>query len=91
MHKNFTYYKQKKLLLYITEVDSYSVQCIPDGLINDIKQMDIELVIWVKLIPNNIIILYLHDFIFIMCTIILILSAVEGLNGFKKLNIKDID
>ena len=53
--------------------------------------MDIELVIWVKLIPNNIIILYLHDFIFIMCTIILILSAVEGLNGFKKLNIKDID
>ena len=29
-------------------------------------------------------------FIFIMCTMILILSAVEGLNGFKKLNIKDI-
>ena len=29
-------------------------------------------------------------FIFIVCATILILSAVEGINGFKKLNIKDI-
>ena len=48
MHKNFTQYKQKKLLLYIMEVDSYPVQCIPDGLDNDFKkQRDIESVIWV--------------------------------------------
>lgn len=42
------------------------------------------------LVPNNV-----NNSIFtilslLWCTTILILSAVEGLNGFKKLNIKDI-
>ena len=47
----------------------------------------IELLVGCRLIPNNI-----NDpifTIFIVCAAIL--SAVEGLNGFKKLNIKDID
>ena len=46
----------------------------------------IELLVGCRLIPNNI-----NDpifTIFIICATIL--SAVEGLNGFKKLNIKDI-
>ena len=34
---------------------------------------------------------YLHDLSLLWHATILILSAVEGLNGFKKLNIKDID
>ena len=34
---------------------------------------------------------YLHDLSLLRHAAILILSAVEGLNGLKKLNIKDID
>ena len=61
------------------------------GWIMTLKQRDIESVMWVDtgseiMLDYPIFTIYLY----LWHATILILSAVEGLNGFKKLNIKDI-
>ena len=57
-----------------------------------LKQRDIESVIWVDT-GSEIMVNYpiFTIYLYLWHATILILSAVEGLNGFKKLNIKDID
>ena len=62
------------------------------GWIMTLKQRDIESVMWVDT-GSEIMVNYpiFTIYLYLWHATILILSAVEGLNGFKKLNIKDID
>ena len=60
------------------------------GWLTKLKQRDIELLVGRRLILNNINDPIFTIYLYLWHATILILSAVEGLNGFKKLNIKDI-
>ena len=73
----------------VEEADSYSVQCTPNGLDNDFKNRGIQNQLYgLMLVPNNINYPIFTIYLYLWHATILILSAVEGLNGFKKTQYK---